>query len=101
MIEHDGLPQEFPELFEGNFNLSKQILAHFALGFSAFALLEAAFQNLVVVCGLAGRLLQSPVIGASWKEDAMALKKKVLKSTFGTLLRLLANQGHFTAMGLP
>lgn len=89
MMEHEKLRQDFPELFESDVNLSKEVLAHFGLVFSSFALLEAALQNCVVISGLNEKRLRTSLTAVSWKAEAEVLERKALAATFGSLLKLL------------
>lgn len=98
MMDHEELRQDFPELFEPGVNLSKEVLAHFGLVFSSFALLEASLQNCVVISGLNEKLLRTSLTEASWKAEAEGLERKALAATFGTLLKLLEDLPYLEAM---
>jgi hypothetical protein len=82
---------DFPELLLEGVILQKEVLAHFGLLFSGYALLEAALQNCYVFWQL--RLLHLGGKIASedeWRAHYDTLEEKAFGSTFGSLLKLLS-----------
>lgn len=89
-MDQVDLRADFPELFHPEVNLAKEILAHFGLVFSGFALLEAALQNCFCVWKLDHRLRNVPLPTAEmWQAEAAEWERKALDATFGNLLQML------------
>ncbi|VDS07689.1 hypothetical protein PARHAE_00867 [Paracoccus haematequi] len=86
----DLLYEEFPELEGKNIIIEKEVLAHFGLLFSGYALLEAGLQNCFIFWKLCSRVKDRSVSdGEQWKLLYDSFEHKAQASTFGALLRLL------------
>ncbi|TBN38030.1 hypothetical protein EYE42_13390 [Paracoccus subflavus] len=84
--------EDFPELRAPEAMLEKEVLAHFGLLFSGYALLETGLQNCYIFWQL--RTLQSGgriSDQAAWEVSYDFLERHAHASTFGTLLKLLSN----------
>ena len=95
---------DFPELLEPDVNWGKEVLAHFGLLFSGYALLEAALQNAVVYWSKL-ELLRSFDRSTSaqqrielWEKDHDRADKLAVASTFGSLLKLLKDCTHLNSI---
>jgi len=81
------LLEDFPELKNPGIDLSKEVLAHFGLLFSAFALLEASLQNCYVFWGLRTKLFQGEITSTQmWEVNHEELEARAFSATLGTLL---------------
>lgn len=83
---------EFPELQSPEVLLEKEVLAHFGLLFSGYALLETGLQNCYIFWKL--RLLQIEGMISdqkNWEIQYNHLEKKAHASTFGNLLNLVSD----------
>ncbi|MEM0990844.1 MAG: hypothetical protein AAGK00_18405 [Pseudomonadota bacterium] len=86
------LLDEFPELQFEDVDLSKEVLSHFGLLFSGFALLEAAIQNCFVFWKLHSALLAGEINSQDdWVHRHKSLETSAFAATFGTLLKLTAD----------
>ena len=87
--DYSALIAEFPELlFEGTI-LQKEVLAHFGLLFSAYALLEAAIQNCYIFSQLRASYLNGEIRSESaWEACHERAERRAFKATFGELLKL-------------
>jgi len=84
--------EDFPELLLEEVILQKEVLARFGLLFSGYALLEAALQNCYVFWQLRRLHLGGKIASEDeWREHYDSLEEKAFGSTFGSLLRLLAD----------
>ena len=81
---------EFPELQDEEIILSKEVLAHFGLLFSAFALLEAGLQNCYIYWHLRSALENKSIRSQTdWNRLSSDLEVTAFGKTFGGLLTLL------------
>lgn len=90
--EYTELLEEFPELTESGVIFEKEILAHFGLLFSKYAVLEAGVQNCYTMWQLELALSKDEIKSqAEWVERFDALEGEAFAATFGTLLRLVSD----------
>lgn len=90
--EMADLFEDFPELLLEEVILQKEVLAHFGLLFSGYALLEAALQNCYVFWQLRRLHLSRKIASeGEWRAHYDTFEEKAFGSTFGSLLRLLTD----------
>lgn len=90
--EHGLLFDEFPELCAEGVLLQKEVLAHFGLLFSGYALLEAAVQNCYIFWQLHVASINSEIHSQDdWEARHEVLERKAFSATFGTLLRIVSD----------
>jgi len=95
--QYDTLFNDFPELQSDNIIFGKEVLAHFGLLFSGYALLEAALQNCYILGQLHTALLKGEIRSQDeWTARYNALEHKVFSATLGSLLRLISNGSDLT-----
>lgn len=88
--EMADLFEEFPELLLEEIILQKEVLAHFGLLFSGYALLEAALQNCYIFWQLRRLHLDRKITSENeWRERYDAFEEKAFGATFGNLLKML------------
>lgn len=89
---YSSLFEEFPELQAGDTLLPKEVLAHFGLLFSTYALLEAAIQNCYVFWQLRGSFPRDEVVSEQdWQTCYNTLEHRAVASTFGNLVKLVSD----------
>lgn len=82
--------EDFPELPCGGVVLEKELLAHFGLLFSGYALLETSLQNCFIFWNIDKIFLEEQIENeGEWQMHYESLEEKAHASTFGALLRLL------------
>lgn len=88
---------DFPELLDAEVNWGKEVLAHFGLLFSSYALLEASLQNcitfwrkLMFVQTIDRKNTHEELI-AQWEQEHDKVEQLAIASTFGSLLKLLTD----------
>ncbi|MFD2234763.1 hypothetical protein [Phaeospirillum tilakii] len=82
---------EFPELVGNGVDLQKEVLSHFGLLFSGYALLEAAIQNFYIFyeqrrAVMAGELKNLQ----DWQSNHDKLERKAFSATLGGLITLVS-----------
>lgn len=83
--------EEFPELLSDGVILEKEVLAHFGLLFSGFALLEAAIQNFYIFYQQNNFLKSGGCKSeADWHSRYDYLERKAFAATMGNLINFVA-----------
>lgn len=92
------LLNDFPELLSDDVVLKKEVLAHFGLLFSGYALLEAALQNFYIFSQQKMYLFSGDCRSkADWQSRHDCLERKAFAATMGNLINLVSEFEEITS----